>query len=111
MPPGQDVPLEGELAVLSVGSSADAPGAPRIDAVSVIAPVIAASRTVLRRQSKVFCQSAALTWEIAALADQASSAHPLCTVMIEAAAGDGTGRSVFPSFPLIWSEWRSLPAP
>jgi len=108
-PPGEDMPLETEPAALRVESSADALGAPKIDAPSVIAPVTATGPSLLRRQSKVFGQGAALTWEIAALADQASSAHPLCTVMIEAAAGDGTGRYRWDDKVVFMLTLRELP--
>lgn len=106
-PPGQDMALETEPAALRVESGADAPGALRIEA--EFAPMTAGRAVVLRRQSKVFGQSAALTWEIAALADQASSAHPLCTVMIEAAAGDGTGRYRWDEKVVFMLTLRELP--
>lgn len=108
-PPSQDMSLETAPAVLSIESDAYTPGAPTIEAESVIAPVPAAGPSVLRHQSKVFGQSAALTWEIAALADQASSAHPLCTVMIEAAAGDGTGRYGWDDKVVFMLTLRELP--
>lgn len=69
----------------------------------------ASASTVLRRQSKVFGQKAALTWEIAALADQESCAHPLCTVMIEGAPSNGDGRYRWDEKVVFMLTLRELP--
>ncbi len=72
-------------------------------------PATAPAPAAQRRQCKVFGQSAALTWEIAALADQEPHQHPLCTVMIEAAAGDGAGRYRWDEKVVFMLTLRELP--
>lgn len=114
--PGEKLPPSGEYLLteteppaLPSESGAEPSGPTELGAASVAAPRAAESQTVLRRQSKVFGQSAALTWEIAALADQDSQAHPLCTVMIEAAAGDGAGRYHWDDKVVFMLTLRELP--
>lgn len=103
----EDPPAPAEPPALAVEPHATPvkPTPKRLNAVSATAPVLA----VQRRQSKVFGQSAALTWEIAALADQEPQQHPLCTVMIEAAAGDGTGRYRWDEKVVFMLTLRELP--
>lgn len=108
-PPGEYLLTETEPPALPSESGAEPHGPTELGAASVAAPRAAASQTVLRRQSKVFGQSAALTWEIAALADHDSRAHPLCTVMIEAAAGDGAGRYHWDDKVVFMLTLRELP--
>ncbi|MES2878346.1 MAG: hypothetical protein V4713_07975 [Pseudomonadota bacterium] len=64
---------------------------------------------VMRRQSKVFGQSAALTWEIADLADQEPHKPRLCTVMIEGAASDGAGHYRWDEKVVFMLTLRELP--
>lgn len=88
------------------------PAAPAMPTPKVLAALPATApppSTAQRRQSKVFGKSAALTWEIAALADQEPQQHPLCTVMIEAAAGDGAGRYRWDEKVVFMLTLRELP--
>ena len=104
--------LRGWLGTLPAGqepANSNNRPAPSTRLLASIPSAAATGASVMRRQSKVFGQSAALTWEIADLADQDPHKPRMCTVMIEGAASDGTGHYHWDEKVVFMLTLRELP--